>query len=103
MMTITTGRFHLDAVPMLQKILILLFISTHSFAYIDAAIEMSLVGGREIMLVFDAYKGYPLSFNKAHAVALSWAAKNIAASVPDKKIDFSYEDPAVYDAGKLLG
>lgn len=71
-------------------------------AYIDKIIDFSLMNGQQIVLMFDAYEGYSSDLNKTNAITIAAALKNIAHQYPEKKIDFSYEDPAVYEAGKLL-
>lgn len=73
-----------------------------SHAYIEAALDLKIVGDRHLILLFDAYEGYSITLNQANAIAIAQAAKNLALKHPSKIIDFSYEDPAVYDVGKHL-
>lgn len=72
------------------------------YAHIDAAVEMQLVGNRTVLVAFDAYQGSSLERNQVNAAVIAMAIKNMARDNPDKKIVFSYEDPAVYDVGNLL-
>lgn len=71
-------------------------------AHIDAAIDLSLVGQRRAIVVFDSYKGYARANNLVHAASLVKASEKIALSMPDASIDVGFEDPAVYDMGNLL-
>jgi hypothetical protein len=86
---------------MILAFFIVIFVGS-AHAYIDKILDLSLMSGQQIVLMFDAYEGYTEDFNKTNAIAIAAALKNIAQEYPDQKIDFSYEDPAVYEAGRLL-
>lgn len=76
--------------------------SSFSFAHIDAAIDIKLANNQELIVIFDAYEGYSRDRNLLNAVSIAQAIRNYALMHPKQKVYFSYEDPAVYDAGTLL-
>jgi hypothetical protein len=68
-------------------------------AYIAQIQNIELVNGRRLVLMSDNYRDFPHEANQANSLMVLWALRNQALFFSDQKIEFSYEDPAVYDAG----
>jgi hypothetical protein len=86
----------------ISRLFLCQFFSVYAFTHIDAAIEMEIVGGRKVIVVFDAYEGASVERNQVNAAVIAMAMNNMALDNSEKTVHFSYEDPAVYDMGKLL-
>lgn len=78
------------------------FFSTLSNAYIDSLRVITLTDNRQIFVLFDAYEGYARYLNQSNAATIALAIKNFALRYSTESIDFSFEDPSVYDVGKGL-
>lgn len=79
-------------------LLVLLPNISHAF---HAAIHLTLVGDREIIIIPHEEVDSEERSN-LHATCLVHAIKLLAISFLDKKIYFSFQSPSVYDAGDLL-
>lgn len=85
----------------MKKILLpaIFLVANQLWSYIDSVRVLKLSNGRELILMFDAYKGYTREWNQVNAVILAKGVCNLALKEPELSFDFSYEDGAVYDAG----
>lgn len=83
-------------------ILAMFLLANQAWSYIDSVRILTLSNGRELILMFDAYKGYTREWNQVNAVILAKGVQNLALKQPELIFDFSYEDGAVYDVGTRL-
>jgi hypothetical protein len=77
-------------------------VSTMSYAYIQSGTILNLEDGRQIILFGDKYAGVSQSWNDQSVPIILDGLKNLALKYPASKIDFSFQDPSVYGAGKNL-
>lgn len=76
--------------------------SIASNAYIMTGKILYFADGRQLILFGDKYSGVSRAWNQESAPIVAQAIKNFALKYPSSTINFSFQDPGVYSAGKQL-